>query len=84
MPYKAWMVTVEEKDHPVELSWIDLWGSYNLRVDGAVVKRRRCGWGLSATVDFKVAGMSAKLSGTSGPWGEYKWELYVGGKLVAP
>ena len=84
MPYKAWTVTVEGKDHPVELSWGDLWGNFKLRVDGAVVKGRLLEWDFGTTVDFKVAGMSAKLSGTGGVFGPTKWELYVEGKLLAP
>ena len=84
MSYKAWTVNVEDKDHPVELSWGNTWGNFKLSVDGAVVKRRLIIWGQGTTVDFKVAGTSAKLSATSGFFGPYKWELYVGGKSVAP
>lgn len=81
MPYKAWRVAVEGREHVVELDWGDFWGNLKLKVDGRIVKRRFISFGFSfGRVDFAVADKRAVLSGSG--FFSTKWELYVEGRLV--
>lgn len=65
MPYKAWRVTIEGKEHVVELHWGDFWGNLKVKVDGTIVKRRPISFGISGTtVDFRVSSVPAVLSGS--------------------
>jgi len=54
-----------------------LWGSFKLKVDGAIVKKR---FFPASRVDFKVADTAAVLTRLGQV--ETRWELYIGGELV--
>ncbi len=81
MPYKVWMVPVENKRHEVELKWGNFWGSLRVKVDGLEVVKRDITFDTSfKPVNFGVVGVAATL--VPHGWWFPKWELYVGGQLI--
>lgn len=77
MPYKVWKITIGGHEHVVKIEQGSLWGSFKLKVDGAIVKKR---FFPASRVDFKVADTAAVLTRLGQV--ETRWELYIGGELV--